>query len=136
MQLEDRLESLAFSIRDRDSKFTSSFDAVFLAEDIRSLNSPPRAPRAPRANAICERMVGTLRREVLDRLLIVDRRHLRAVLVAYAEHHNNHRPHQSRTQRAPETEALQAAVAADRDAQRVRRHRVLGGLINEYREAV
>ena len=132
MSMETRLESLAFLIRDRDSKFTRSFDAVFVAENIRILKSPPQAPRA---NAVCERLVGTLRREILDRLLIVNSRHLEAVLIAYAEHYNGHRPHQSRDQRPPDTGAPPLRTAADIDAQRVRRRRVLGGLINEYKAA-
>jgi putative transposase len=66
MDLGDRVTSIKFLLRDRDSRFTRAFDAVFAAEGIRILTSPPRAPRA---NAICERMIGTLRRE-----LLVDRR--------------------------------------------------------------
>jgi len=53
-------------------QFTSSFDAVFTAEGIRIMASPPQAPRA---NAICERIIGTLRRELLDRMLIVNKHH-------------------------------------------------------------
>jgi putative transposase len=132
VSIEAGLESLAFLIRDRDNKFTQAFDGVFAAENIRILKSPPQAPRA---NAICERLVGTLRRELLDRLLIVNSRQLEAVLVAYAKRYNGHRPHQSREQRAPDTGKLPVRNAADLDAQRVRRHRFLGGLINEYREA-
>jgi putative transposase len=66
MDLGQRAFSLKFLIRDRAGKFTRSFDAVFTAEGIRILASPPQAPRA---NAICERMIGTLRRELLDRVL-------------------------------------------------------------------
>ena len=132
ISIETRLESLAFLIRDRDSKFSWSFDAVFLAEDIRILKSPQQAPRA---NAVCERLDGTLRRELLDRLLIVNGRHLQAVLIAYAKHYNGHRPHQSREQQAPDAQALPARPVADLDAQCVRRHRILGGLINEYHDA-
>ncbi len=130
--IEARLESLAFLIRDRDTKFTGAFDAVFSAEAVRILESPPQAPRA---NAICERLVGTLRRELLDCMLIVNRRHLETVLVTYAKHYNNHRPHQSREQRAPDAHAQPARPATDLDAQRVRRRRVIGGLINEYEAA-
>jgi putative transposase len=68
--------SLKFLIRDRASHFTDAFDAVFTAEGIRILPSPPQAPRA---NAICERIIGTLRRELFDRLLIVNEHHLRQV---------------------------------------------------------
>jgi len=63
MDLGQLTTSVKFLIRDRAGQFTSAFDAVFAAEGIRILASPPRAPRA---NAICERMVGTLRREVFD----------------------------------------------------------------------
>ena len=96
MNMEERFESLAFLIRDRDSKFTAAFDGVFAAAGIRILKSPPQAPRA---NAICERLVGTLRREVLDRMLVYNTPHLLAVLTAYAAHYNQHRPHQGRQQR-------------------------------------
>jgi hypothetical protein len=64
-------------IRDRDSKFTDTFDAVFASEAIRILRTPVRAPRA---NAIAKRWIGTVRREPLDRILILNRRHLEAVL--------------------------------------------------------
>jgi transposase InsO family protein len=77
MDLGDRVSSIKFLLRDRDSRFTRAFDAVFAAEDIRILTSPPRAPRA---NAICERMIGTLRRELLDRILSVNQHHLRRIL--------------------------------------------------------
>ena len=74
MDLGQRAASVKFLIRDRAGQFTSSFDAVFTAEGIRILASPPQAPKA---NAICERIIGTLRRELLDRLLIVNEQHLR-----------------------------------------------------------
>ena len=74
MDLGQRVASVKFLIRDRAGQFTSSFDAVFTAEGIRILASPPQSPKA---NAICERFIGTLRREVLDRLLIVNEQHLR-----------------------------------------------------------
>ena len=80
MDLGQRSASVKFLIRDRAGQFTSSFDAVFTAEGIRISASPPQAPRA---NAICERMIGSLRREVFDRLLIVNERHLRRVLTEY-----------------------------------------------------
>jgi transposase InsO family protein len=92
MDLIERGTSVKFLIRDRAGQFTASFDAVFQAEDIRILASPPQAPRA---NAICERMIGTLRRELFDRLLIVDEHHLRRVLTEYLRHYNAARPHRS-----------------------------------------
>ncbi len=77
--------SVKFLIRDRAGQFTARFDAVFTAAGITILASPPRAPRA---NAIRERMIGTLRREVFDRLLIVIEHHLRRVLTEYLRHYN------------------------------------------------
>jgi hypothetical protein len=92
MDLDQRTTSVKFLIRDRAGQFTGSFDAVFTAAAIRILTSPPQAPRA---NAICERMIGTLRREVFDRLLIVNEHHLRRVLTEYLQHYNTARPHRS-----------------------------------------
>jgi hypothetical protein len=98
MDLGQRAATVKFLIRDRAGQFTSSFDAVFTAEGIRILASPPQAPRA---NAICERVIGTLRREVLDRLLIVNEHHLRHVLTEYLRHYNTARPHRSLGQLPP-----------------------------------
>ena len=98
MDLVERGTSVKFLIRDRAGQFTASFDAVFQADGIRILASPPQAPRA---NAICERMIGTLRRELFDRLLIVDEHHLRRVLTEYLRHYNAARPHRSLGQLAP-----------------------------------
>ena len=74
MDLDDRANRFRFLIRDRDSKFTTAFDAVFTGADIRIIRTPTRAPRA---NPIAERFIGTLRRECLDHLLITGPRHLR-----------------------------------------------------------
>ena len=84
MDLGQRAASVKGLIRDRPGQFTSSFDAVFTAEGIRILASPPQAPKA---NAICDRIIGTLRRELLDRLLIVNEQHLRRVLTEYQQHY-------------------------------------------------
>ena len=75
MDLGDHADQFRFLIRDRDSKFTAAFDAVFAGADIRIIRTPVRAPRA---NAIAERFIGTLRRECLDHLLITGPRHLAA----------------------------------------------------------
>jgi putative transposase len=92
MGLEERVGRFWLLLRDRDSKFTIAFDGVFVAEGIRVLRTPVWAPRA---NAYAERWVGTVRREVLDRLLILGCRQLRAVLAEYADHYNGHRPHRA-----------------------------------------
>ena len=124
--LGDRAASLTFLIRDRDSKFTDTFDAVFTSENIRILRTPVRAPRA---NAIAERWIGTIRRELLDRILILNRRHLETVLAEYVAHFNHHRPHRALHQAAP-LRPLPAPVSQP-DLHLRRRDR-LGGLIHEY----
>jgi transposase InsO family protein len=126
MDLDDRLAGFAFLIRDRDSKFTGVFDAVFASEGIRILRTPVRAPRA---NAIAERWIGTVRREILDRMLIVNRRHLETVLAEYLAHFNAHRPHRALHQAAPLRPLPQGASSPDL---RLRRRDRLGGLIHEY----
>ncbi|MFB6672422.1 transposase [Streptomyces sp. NPDC056390] len=100
MALECRMDSLCYLLRERDSKYTRAFDAIFDADNVEILLSPPQAPKA---NAICERVVGTLRRELLDRMLIYNEAHARAVLAEYIRHHNGHRPHQSRQQLPPDS---------------------------------
>jgi putative transposase len=133
MTLGCRMDSLRFLIRDRDTKYTRPFDAVFEADDMEVLLSPPRAPRA---NAICERVVGTLRRELLDRVLIYNEAHAQIVLTEYVRHYNQHRPHQSRQQLPPEsTEPPAPATVTNLQTHRIRRHPVLGGLVNEYHQA-
>jgi len=85
-------------------------------------------------NAICERVIRTLRRELLDRTLILSDRHLAQVLREYLTHYNGHRPHQSRRQRPPDIEEMQPVRDAA-DLRSVRRRPVVTGLINEYRHA-
>jgi putative transposase len=122
-----------FLIRDRGSNFTSSFDAVFQAAGATILRT---AVQAPRMNATCERLVGTLRREVFDRVLILGQAHLRAVLTEYHAHYNTARPHQGIAQRVPDSHHDAPRItAADLDAQPIHRKPVLGGLINEYSRA-
>jgi hypothetical protein len=93
----------------------------------------PILPKTPRMNAICGRVNGTLRRELLDRILIVGERHLALVLGEYVAHYNGHRPHQSRRQRPPNMEAQPVRVVAD--LRSVRRKRVVAGVVNEYHHA-
>jgi len=113
-------------IRDRDSKFTAAFDAVFAAAGIEVLVTPVRSPRA---NAYAERWVGTVRRECLDRMLMVGGRHLMSVLGEYAEHYNAHRPHRALRQ-APPLGSGEPVVFGP--AGRVVRRDRLGGLLHEY----
>jgi putative transposase len=80
----ERTEPIRFLIHDRDSKFTAWFDEVFRSDGIRVIRTPVRAPRA---NAFVERSIGTVRRECLDRILIVNRRHLDRVLTVYISHY-------------------------------------------------
>jgi transposase InsO family protein len=131
MDLGSRAERVKFLIRDRAGQFTDSFDAVFTAEAIRILASPPQAPRA---NAICERMIGTLRRELLDRLLIVNEHHLRQVLTEYLRHYNTARPHRAMGQLAP-AQAHTRPPGIDLAGHRICRKPVLGGLTHEYHAA-
>jgi putative transposase len=125
MDLGDRAEQFRFLIRDRDSKFTAAFDAVFTGADIRIIRTPVQAPRA---NAIVERWIGTLRRECLDHLLITGRRHLAAVLREFVEHYNTHRPHRSLDQHPPARPTSPPCGATVRPLRRDR----LGGLVHEY----
>jgi putative transposase len=89
MDLGQHAAFVKFLIRDRAGQFTQSFDAAFTADGIRILASPPQAPSA---NAVCEQMIGTLRRELVDRLLIVNEHQLRRVLTEYLIHYNAARP--------------------------------------------
>ena len=98
MSLDERCADFTFLIRDRGSNFTASFDAVFEACGIQILRT---AVQAPRMNAICERLVGTLRREVLDRMLTLGAP-LCAVLAEYQAHYNTARPHQGIAQHVPD----------------------------------
>ena len=131
MDLVERRTSVKFLIRDRAGQFTASFDAVFQAGSIGILASPPQAPRA---NAICERMIGTLRRELFDRLLIVDEHHLRRVLTEYLRHYNAARPHRSLGQLAP-AQAGTRPPEINLAEHRIRRKQVLSGLTHEYQIA-
>jgi putative transposase len=86
-------------------------------------------------NAICERLIGTLRREVLDRTLILNQAHLRAVLAEYQEHYHTARPHQGVGQRVPHPGPAPRVTATDPGSWQIRRKPVLSGLINEYERA-
>ena len=128
MDLDDAGRRFRFLIRDRDAKFTPAFDAVFTAIDVRIIRTPVRAPRA---NAIAERFVGTIRRELLDRILIINQRHAAAVLRQYARHYNDHRPHRALGQAAPLRPLPHRTTT---EIHNVRRRDRLGGLIHEYQQ--
>ncbi len=134
IELAEQGTAVKFLVRDRDTKFTASFDAVFAGEGIRIIKTPVRAPRA---NAIAERFVGTIRRECLDRMLVLGRRHLQAVLAEYVDHYDRHRPHRSLSQHVPSNaDAVRARAPAPIYViygSHLRRLDVLGGLIHEYR---
>ncbi len=135
MRFDEEGVHARFVVRDRDGKFTRDFDEVFRSEGIRVIKAPVRAPRA-RAHA--ERWVGSLRRECLDRLLIVGRRHLEHVVTAYVLHYHEHRPHRSLGQRPPLTQTPSADQQATGEVlrlDRLRRRDRLGGLIHEYQLA-
>ena len=133
LSLGERFQDLKFLVRDRGSNFTQSFDAVFQANGTRILRT---AVQAPRMNATCERLAGTLRRELLDRILILSEQHLRAALTEYRVHYNSARPHQGIAQRVPDAaHDAPPPATTDPDTWQIRRKPVLNGLTNEYSHA-
>jgi putative transposase len=97
--LEFADEGMRFLIRDRDSKYSGPFDEAFRTAGIRIVTTPMRAPKA---NAIAERFVRTVRGECLAWLLILNRRHLERVLRVYVEHYNPQRPHRALDLQSPQ----------------------------------
>ena len=114
-----------FLIRDRDSKYSGAFDEVFRSEAIRIVKTPVQAPKA---NAIAERFVRTVRSECLDWLLILNQRHLEHVLRVYTDHYNRQRPHRALDLRPPNPETEPPLPASGQ----IQRHDRLGGLSHEY----
>jgi putative transposase len=128
LAMGDQLRGVRFVIRDRDSKFSGSFDEVFRTEGARVITTPIRAPKA---NAFAERWVRTARRECLDHILILGRRHLERIVREFVMHYNANRPHRGLELAVPEP----STVEVRRDGPVSRRDR-FGGLIHEYfREA-
>jgi putative transposase len=126
--LELSEQGIRFLIRDRDSKYSGPFDDVFRSERIRIVKTPVCAPKA---NAIAERFVRTVRSECLDWLLILNRHQLEYVLRVFVDHYNRQRPHRALDLRPPDS--------ADENVRSIsgeiyRRDR-LGGLIREYYRA-
>jgi transposase InsO family protein len=130
LAIGERLSGVRFLLRDRDTKFSGSFDAVLRAEGVRVIRTPIRSPRA---NAFAERFVRTVRRECLDHVLIYGRRHLERVLGAYVAHYVAERPHRGLNLAVPA--GIRPAQVPDATPTLVERRDVLGGLIHEYRRA-
>jgi transposase InsO family protein len=119
-----------FLIRDNDRKFGPLFARVASSSDIEVLKTPYHAPRA---NACCERFLGSVRRECLDHLLILHEQQLSRVLQAYVTYFNRARPHQGLQQRIPDPPA--AARSADARDGPILAVPILGGLHHDYRRA-
>lgn len=130
--LEEAGQRFTHLIRDRDSKFTSAFDAVFTAADMDVLLT---APQAPRMNAIAERFVRTARAECTDRMLVIGERHLRAVLPEYIKYYNTGRSHQGHDMSLRAPDDSPDIIPFPAPPGRIRRKSVLGGLINQYEAA-
>ncbi|MFC7718518.1 integrase core domain-containing protein [Nonomuraea recticatena] len=130
--MDTDLTNIKFLIRDRAGQFTDAFDTVFADAGLRVLRSPPQAPKA---NAHCERIIGTLRRELLDRTLILNERHLHRILTRYLEHYNTARPHRGLGQLSPSQAETGQPSPVDLASHRVHRRPILGGLVNEYQIA-
>jgi transposase InsO family protein len=124
--LADRGRSIRFLIRDRDTKFTASFDEVFRSEGIRVIKTPVRSPRA---NAFAERWVRTVRTECLDRMLILGGGHLERVLGEYVGHYNRQRPHRGIDLGIPTPDGT---LETPPPSVNIVRHDVLDGIIHEY----
>ena len=133
MELDDRDRQVSFLIHDRDTKFPRAFDALLATKNIKVIRTPVQAPNA---NAHMERWIGSIRRECLDRLLIVGRLQLEHVLRIYVRHYNRRRPHRALGLRSPDPSAQPAALAeSNLHSLRVRRNDLLGGIIHEYEAA-
>jgi transposase InsO family protein len=126
LAMDGEADNVRFLIRDRDSKFTASFDEVFRSEGARVMKTPVRAPKA---NAFAERFVRTVRSELLDLVLVLGRGHLLRLLCDYEAHYNSHRPHRGIELNAPERNDFSPRVVP---LDEIERAAVVGGLISEY----
>ncbi|MEX0833681.1 MAG: integrase core domain-containing protein [Actinomycetota bacterium] len=128
LAMDSDLEGVSFLIRDRDSKFTRPFDEVFRSEGAGVIKTPVRSPKA---NAIAERFVRTIRSELLDWVIVTGKEHLLGLLADYEAHYNSHRPHRGIDLHAPQTIGADAPLVP---IAQIRRTRALGGLISEYHQ--
>jgi transposase InsO family protein len=127
--LTDRPEPFRFLIRDRDQKFTDSFDEVFRSHGLEIIRTPFRAPQA---NGVAERFVRTVRSECLDWLLILNDQHLEQALDVFVEHYNGHRPHRALALTPPRATRPAVVPATEWGEARVQRRDRLGGVVHEY----
>ena len=127
-EIGDRAGRFRYLVRDRAGQFTRSFDAVLADSGINVIQIPPRCPQA---NCFAERFVGTVRAELTDRMLIFGQQHLRLLLNEYVRHYNTQRPHRGQQLRPPRPEHTTQEV----EGPNIVRRPILGGLINEYRQA-
>jgi Integrase core domain len=127
--LAERPGVFRFLIRDRDQKFTDSFDEVFRGAGIEIIRTPFRAPQA---NGVAERFVRTIRSECLDSVLILDQPHLERILSVFAEHYDGHRPHRALALTPPHPTRSAFVPMMESSGARVQRRDRLGGVIHEY----
>jgi hypothetical protein len=133
IDLDDRGQQPRLLIPDRDTKFSRAFGAVFHAAGMTVIRTPFPGTERERAHRA---LVGSARRECLDRLLIVSRRQLERVLHVYVRHYNEHRPHRALDLQAPDPTSPPAARGGPiGSTATVRRRDLLGGLIHEYQAA-
>ena len=125
-ELEEAGQRFRFLIRDRETKFTASFDAVLASIGIQAIKTPARSPKA---NAFAERWVRTVREDCLDRLLIYSRRQFESVLRAYVLHYNEPRPHRGRQLATPLLRHDQPRTCE------IYRRDILGGIVHDYDRA-
>ena len=118
-----------YLVRDRDSKYAPRFSAVAASSSIQELKTPYRAPRA---NGICERFIGSLRRECLDHILFHDGKHVQRVVREYMAYYNQERPHQGIGQRIPNHYDL---LKSKSTRGRITSKAILGGLHHSYARA-
>jgi putative transposase len=125
-------EGPRFLIRDNDGKYGPCFNRVAKDRGIEVLRTPVRAPKA---NAICERFIGSVRRECLDHMLILNERHLQRIIGEYVDYFNCARPHQGIGQRIPDPRE-EEEIGLEESRNRIVGRPVLGGLHHDYRRVV